>query len=178
LSIGKLNGKLQNGLQALALLGLALAVASPAMATTHHRANKTKTKAHTAARHTSSKHSRHHARVKKAGAWKRHGQHEIGDERAAEIQQALIREGYLNGSPSGSWDSQTKTAMQRYQAANGWQTKRVPDSRAIIKLGLGPNRVVNNATEVATSSAAAPVVPTVADPNPATANTAAGMPQR
>ncbi len=29
-------------------------------------------------------------------------------------------------------------AMQKLQADNGWQTKLVPDSRAIIKLGLGP----------------------------------------
>jgi hypothetical protein len=28
--------------------------------------------------------------------------------------------------------------MERYQASNGWQTKVVPDSRALIKLGLGP----------------------------------------
>jgi hypothetical protein len=28
--------------------------------------------------------------------------------------------------------------MQKLQADNGWQTKLVPDSRAIIKLGLGP----------------------------------------
>jgi hypothetical protein len=29
--------------------------------------------------------------------------------------------------------------MEKYQADNGWQTKLVPDSRAIIKLGLGPD---------------------------------------
>jgi hypothetical protein len=28
--------------------------------------------------------------------------------------------------------------MEKLQADNGWQTKIVPDSRAIIKLGLGP----------------------------------------
>jgi len=27
----------------------------------------------------------------------------------------------------------------RYQSANGWQTKSLPDSRALIKLGLGPD---------------------------------------
>ncbi len=27
----------------------------------------------------------------------------------------------------------------RYQEANGWQTKVTPDSRALIKLGLGPD---------------------------------------
>jgi hypothetical protein len=29
--------------------------------------------------------------------------------------------------------------MRRYQADHGWQSKTVPDSRALIKLGLGPS---------------------------------------
>jgi hypothetical protein len=29
--------------------------------------------------------------------------------------------------------------MQKYQADHGWQSKQVPDSRALIKLGLGPD---------------------------------------
>jgi hypothetical protein len=43
--------------------------------------------------------------------------------------------------PSGHWDSATEAAMQKFQADNGWQTKLMPDSRAIIKLGLGPSQV-------------------------------------
>lgn len=60
--------------------------------------------------------------------------------RTREIQTALIREHYMNGTPNGSWDSQTRDAMTRYQKDHGWQTKMVPDSRALIKLGLGPSR--------------------------------------
>ncbi len=30
--------------------------------------------------------------------------------------------------------------MQKFQEDNGWQTKLIPDSRAIIKLGLGPSQ--------------------------------------
>jgi hypothetical protein len=63
----------------------------------------------------------------------------IAPERATEIQTALIKAGYLSGTPSGTWDSQSQAAMEKLQADNGWQTKLVPDSRAIIKLGLGPN---------------------------------------
>ena len=37
------------------------------------------------------------------------------------------------------WDADSKDAMTRYQEANGWQTKVTPDSRALIKLGLGPD---------------------------------------
>lgn len=66
------------------------------------------------------------------------GQRGIEDDRATELQAALIRAGYLTGEPSGHWDDATEAAMSRLQADNGWQTKLVPDSRAIIKLGLGP----------------------------------------
>jgi hypothetical protein len=59
-------------------------------------------------------------------------------ERATEIQSALIKQGYLTGEPSGSWDPQTIAAMQKLQGDQGWQTKLTPDSRALIKLGLGP----------------------------------------
>jgi hypothetical protein len=83
--------------------------------------------------HKSSKHRR-----SRKGAWKRHGQQKIDASRAAEIQQALIREKYLDGQPSGTWDNRTEAAMARYQADNGWQSKVTPDSRALIKLGLGP----------------------------------------
>jgi len=67
------------------------------------------------------------------------GQRSIDDSRATQIQTALVKSGYLS-DPSGHWDSETSAAMQKYQADNGWQTKLVPDSRAIIKLGLGPER--------------------------------------
>ena len=63
----------------------------------------------------------------------------ITPERATQIQTALISNGYLTGSPTGVWDDETKAAMEKLQADNGWQTKLVPDARAIIKLGLGPN---------------------------------------
>ena len=67
------------------------------------------------------------------------GQRAIDDSRATELQSALVKSGYLsNSAASGHWDSQTEAAMQKLQADNGWQTKLIPDSRAIIKLGLGP----------------------------------------
>jgi peptidoglycan hydrolase-like protein with peptidoglycan-binding domain len=59
-------------------------------------------------------------------------------ERATEIQTALIKQGYLSGEPSGAWDSQTSAAMAKFQSDNGWQSKITPDSRGLIKLGLGP----------------------------------------
>ena len=62
----------------------------------------------------------------------------IDTQRATEIQAALIRTGYLTGTPSGHWDAESQTAMQKLQGSNGWQTKLTPDSRALIFLGLGP----------------------------------------
>jgi Putative peptidoglycan binding domain len=67
------------------------------------------------------------------------GQQKIDSERATSIQEALIREHYLSGEPTGVWDQASEDAMRRYQSDQGWQTKEVPDSRALIKLGLGPN---------------------------------------
>ena len=66
-------------------------------------------------------------------------QRAIDSTRTTEIQTALIKSGYLSGEASGTWDTQTASAMEKLQADNGWQTKLVPDSRAIIKLGLGPS---------------------------------------
>jgi peptidoglycan hydrolase-like protein with peptidoglycan-binding domain len=68
-----------------------------------------------------------------------HGQQAIDSDRVTAIQQALIREHYLNGEPSARWDADTQAAMLKFQADQGWQTKITPDSRALIKLGLGPN---------------------------------------
>jgi hypothetical protein len=68
------------------------------------------------------------------------GQQQIDSERATAIQQALIREHYLTGEPAGTWDEASEEAMRRYQADHGWQSKTVPDSRALISLGLGPSK--------------------------------------
>ena len=79
------------------------------------------------------------AKSHKSKTKKTRGQQAIQGDRAREIQTALIREGYMKGEPSGVWDQPTKDAMTRYQADHGWQTKTLPDSRALIQLGLGPS---------------------------------------
>jgi len=91
-------------------------------------------------------HSKSHS-SSKSTAKRGSGQRSIDDSRATEIQSALIRSGYLSDSAaSGHWDAQTEAAMQKFQADNGWQTKLIPDSRAIIKLGLGPHNASQPAT--------------------------------
>jgi len=100
----------------------------------------------------SGSHSKHHARKKAAS--KLRGQQGIDPVRVTEIQQALIREHYLTGEATGKWDETTKSAMQKYQADQGWQTKLMPDARALKKLGLGPD--YSNAINAKNSAFAPP----------------------
>jgi hypothetical protein len=110
--------------------------AVPAFATrTHHTVSPSHS--HASLRHTSLKHKA--GRFRKAVVAKIRGQRQIDPQRASQIQAALIRENYMTGTPSGQWDADTETAMLRFQADHGWQTRLTPDSRALIKLGLGPN---------------------------------------
>lgn len=96
-------------------------------------------------------------------------------QRATEIQQALIQAHYLNGSPTGQWDAESQAAMTKYQSDNHWQTKITPDSRALIKLGLGPKQDAGEyataPTDISQSTASADTIHTVANsamPTPAT----------
>jgi peptidoglycan hydrolase-like protein with peptidoglycan-binding domain len=97
---------------------------------------------------------------KRAKASWRRGQQKMDTERARQVQEALIREHYFTGEPNGVWDQRSQSAMMRFQADNGWQTKIVPDSRALIKLGLGPNQDHLLNPESAMTS---PVLPASAD---------------
>jgi hypothetical protein len=106
---------------------MAAATAQPKTQSTANSAKKHSSKLHKSSRHVSKK------------SRKPRGQQAIDTERTREIQQALVREHYLSGEPSGAWDAATQGALRRYQADQGWQSKTVPDSRALIRLGLGPN---------------------------------------
>ena len=89
-------------------------------------------KTHTASSKSSSRRKKKSAKVR--------GQQKIDSERAQAIQEALIRQHYLTGEATGTWNDASEAAMRRFQADNGWQSKTVPDSRALIKLGLGPSK--------------------------------------
>lgn len=108
-------------------LGVVLMVL-PAYGSRSHRAA-------TAGHSKSAHHSRHVAAIAHVIL----GQRAIDPDRTREIQSALIERSYLTGTPTGEWDADTEAAMTKFQADNGWQTKLMPDSRALIKLGLGPN---------------------------------------
>ncbi len=83
---------------------------------------------------------KHRRTPRTRNGWRKRGQQAIQPKRVRQIQAALIREGYLQGRPNGIWDERSKHAMGRFQADNQWQSTVVPDARALIKLGLGPDR--------------------------------------
>jgi peptidoglycan hydrolase-like protein with peptidoglycan-binding domain len=148
LSVGNIiSGRLGAALLATLLLAV------PSLAATTHKAKHKKTSASksASAKKASAKRASgktasgksnskgHLKRTRHTRNWKRHGQQTVDGRRTEQIQQALIQSHYLDGEPSGAWDAKTQEALRRYQAANGWQSKVVPDSRALIKLGLGPS---------------------------------------
>ena len=145
----------------LALCGILILGAGLAGATTRPTQHKSPSKRKSSA--VSSRNENAHltlvsAKSRKSKTKKVRGQQEIQGDRARQIQTALIREGYIKGEPSGVWDQATKDAMTRYQADHGWQTKTLPDSRALIQLGLGPNHEdAINAKAVPASLPARPV---------------------
>jgi hypothetical protein len=95
---------------------------------------------HDAASEPTGSHGKHSSHRKGAATASRpRGQQAIDSARVTEIQNALIRVHYLSGEASGRWDELTRAAMQKYQADQGWQTKLMPDARALKKLGLGPD---------------------------------------
>jgi len=127
-----------------AVLLSAFLVSAPALASRVHQAP-------TSGQHRSHKPT---SRAAAHGSKRLRGQQAIDSERVTQIQQALIREHYMTGEASGNWDATTISAMQKFQADQGWQTKLTPDSRAIKKLGLGPD--YSNAINAKNSSFADP----------------------
>ena len=143
------------------LLLLSTLAITPAFASRTHRA-------------PTSGHSRT-ATSKKAKKKQVHGQRTIDSNRASEIQNALIRQKYLTGAPSGQWDAQTQVAMRQYQSDHGWQTKLMPDSRALISLGLGPNHSNDSPVGHSTPSVQAPNTQEAQSAEPVENNTLASV---
>jgi len=168
----------------LALCGLLCLSMTTVAATTPSKPSATTPSA------TGSKSSTHKgksSRTKsKSRSSKKHGQKAIDAERTLQIQEALIREHYMEGKPSGKWDDATQAALRRYQADQGWQSKSIPDSRALIKLGLGPSHdhLLNPESAMTTAPVAVnrkASKPPAADPSqaPATSTPAeSGVPQK
>ena len=158
----------------LAALVCALLVGGPASATTKKPTGSASSK-------STSTQKKKKSKGKKTSRTR--GQKAIDSERAQQIQEALIREHYMQGRPSGKWDEATQAALRRFQADNGWQNKTVPDSRALIKLGLGPNHdhLLNPETAMTTAGGTDPkptAKPASSDPPSQTSSNPAASPQQ
>ncbi len=140
-------------------------------------------KSGTASAHTTSrKGKKSRRRAASASNRRRRGQQKIDPKRAREIQEALIREHYLKEEASDVWDDASQKAMERYQADHGWQSKMVPDARALIKLGLGPDHehLLNPESAMTTQPLQPPPPPSapVSTPAPSTDPASDNQPQR
>jgi hypothetical protein len=113
---------------------------SSSLSRTSAKSSAHKLKSTAAISHTGHKAPAQQITVAKVSKPKFHGQQSIDEARTLEIQQALIREHYLGGEATGEWDQSTRDALTRFQGDNHWQTKILPDARALIKLGLGPHQ--------------------------------------
>ena len=80
-------------------------------------------------------------------------------ERVTEIQRALAQAGFLNQEPTGKWDEPTRSAMRRYQAANGFPSTGLPEAKSLMKLGLGPHPLPEELDSTAQAGARPPNQP-------------------
>lgn len=141
------------GLMCASIVSASASPQTAASAKPHHKAAtkssaKKKSTSHSAAKNgpkfvgitrNASANSRLSTSRRKRKSARTRGQQKIDSERAQSIQEALIRDHYLNGQATGTWNQASEDAMRRYQSDHGWQSKTVPDARALIKLGLGPS---------------------------------------
>ena len=139
--------------------------------TPQHRTHKA---ANTASDHSSTHHSsKRHVSSKAAqiaAAKRRRAQLRPEPERIEEIQQALVKAGYLNGQPNGHWDDETRAAMRRYQVDHGFPVTGLPEAKSLMKLGLGPHPLPpdldtgNGARASTETNGTAPAAPTPSTP--------------
>lgn len=140
--------------------------------TVHHKRRASAGGAKTSSPTHSTSSAKRYSRKKKTA--RARGQQKIDSERAQAIQEALIRQHYLSGEATREWNQESEEAMRRYQADNGWQSKTVPDSRALIKLGLGPSKdhLLNPDSAMTTvpDTPKAAALPTTSNSAPAVSN--------
>lgn len=80
-------------------------------------------------------------------------------DRIREIQDALSREGALDGKPSGKWDATTVEAMKKFQGNHGLNPTGKIDAVTLEKLGLGSDTAGKGAPIPSASSTPPPATP-------------------
>lgn len=94
---------------------------------------------------TSSRRAKTYSRSRSRGpkpvaARRSYGQQKPTSDRYSEIQRALAAKGFLDGQPTGVWDSASSDAMRRFQAEQNIPATGKVTSLSLIALGLGPKR--------------------------------------
>lgn len=74
---------------------------------------------------------------KKSSAHSAHRQLAPDPARIREIQEALARQGFYQGEPSGKWDESTTAAMKAFQQSNNLTPTGKIEALSLQKLGLG-----------------------------------------
>lgn len=135
----------------------------PAAKTTARKAPATKSKSTAARRTTTSRGKTTYSRSRSRGrspqpvrARYYRGQQAPTQDRYIEIQQALVTRGFLDATPSGSWDAASAEAMKRFQEEQNLPPTGKITSLSLIALGLGPKR---NPLTAADIQPPAPTVP-------------------
>lgn len=59
-------------------------------------------------------------------------------ERYSEIEQALVKKGYLQSDADGTWDAASVAALRKFQQDQSLEPTGKIDSLSLIALGLGP----------------------------------------
>lgn len=120
-------------LVAAALFLVAGAASGDAHDTAHHSSKGSTARSSTS--HSSSRNSKSSSHRKTS---RREPKQKVPTpQRIEEIQSALSRDGYYQGSPSGKWDSSTVDAMRRFQQEHGISPTGKLDAASLQKLGLG-----------------------------------------
>jgi hypothetical protein len=73
----------------------------------------------------------------------------ISSDRAAEIQNALIKRGYLDGPASGQWDEVTQEAVRHFQSDNRLPVTGTPSAHFLKRLGVSQRPADGYAVPVA-----------------------------
>jgi len=104
------------------------------------------------------------SRKKSAQSW-RSRQTAPTPDRYKEIQGALASRGYLEGTPTGVWDSQSTEALRRFQKDQNLEPNGKLNSLSLIALGLGAKRPAAPAVTAPASRTPAPQSPATNPPS-------------
>jgi hypothetical protein len=169
---------------ALLALGCVLSLARPEATTPQKKAGPQKKAAHgttksakasgahakTAGKHAKAagKHGKT-SQAKAAQTW-RSRQLAPTPDRYKEIQSALAKRGYLNGSPTGVWDAQSADALKHFQQDQNLEPTGKLNSLSLIALGLGAKSSGAMAPPGASPAGIAPRPPSLQAPASAPQN--------